>query len=673
MKFKYHFTQTRKNVMRKYQLITLPISLILILLLIQCKKENSVLSQSNVSISSKRLDEQKLPEDFNFSTYQDGTLKIFSDPQTTFKVYGMYRDDDEELLSTIHSKNGEVEQRLSFSTRFSSLRIVAHNETGQKEKIVSNSGGQSFHIVDFTGTGKTNSSAVPTNVLYAVNSDRDFLLVSALDYSYQTLPQLLQGTIACAVDTFNNWVYYHNSGNMYKYDIVSQTHSLAYTNANPFGSGNFPRMEFDCNTQHLFMSNSSTSIKEVDPLTGNVIATYTIQGLVNGSGGGDLTFPPDGNRYLACFSGLYKLDFSVGNGIVQATRISAENMPYQLTSAGYDRQGFLYACTNDTQSKMLKMDPSDGSYVIVKTFPMRINDLGSVVSFSNSICTADSDNDGVCDELDDFPDDSTVCCGQYTPSQLGSGSLAFEDLWPTQGDYDFNDLVVGYNYVQMKNSNDEVVRIKANFQVKAVGASYHNGFGFQIDLNPSDIASISGSRLNNGIVNVDAKGLEIGQSKSTIIVFDDAFDVITHVGGPYINTDPNQALSIGEEIEIVIELNQNLSGSFQPENPFIFVDGDRTHEVHLGNESPTDLANIALLGTLSDHSAPENNIYYKNENNVPWGIDISHNFRYPREKIRIDEGYNYIVNWAMSEGIAYPDWYKDNSGYRNENKLYMKH
>ena len=635
-----------------------------------CKKY----SEPNVNIQNTnlKLGEVVLPASFNFSTYATLDLNLKNVPNTTYKIYGRF-ENEQEYLSTFFSTSQDISKQLEISSHYSSLFIQAYSLEEKKEYEFLLNQQQTSIQFDFTGTFKTAATSMPTNVLYAVNYSKDFLVVKTSDYSYETLPQLSAGSIACAVDTFNNLVYYHNVGKMYQYDIETQVHSIAYTNANPFGGGDFPRMEFDCTTQHLFLSNNSGGIKEVDPANGNVLATYSIQGTVNGSGGGDLTFPPSGDRYLACFSGLYKLDFPVGSGVVQATRLSAENMPYQLTSAGYDRQGFLYACTNDAQSKMLKLDPSDGSYIVVKTFPMRINDLGSVVSFSSSICTADSDNDGICDELDDFPVDSTVCCAQYTPSELGSGSLAFEDLWPSTGDYDFNDLVVGYNYVEMRNTNDKLVKIKAIFQVKAVGASYHNGFGFQLDLNPSDIKSITGASLGQGITSTDSKGLEIGQSKATVIVFEDSYDVIDHVGGAYINTDPNQPLSIGQVVEIVIELNQPLNISAHPENPFIFVDGNRAHEVHLADKAPTDLADLTLFGQLRDRSDATSDIYYKDENNVPWAIDISHNFRYPREKNRVDEGYNFMVNWAMSKGASYSDWYKDNNGYRNVNKLYMKH
>jgi LruC domain-containing protein len=645
-------------------------TLMMLLFLSSCKKE--INSPASSPASDLRLGEVVLPSTFNFSTYSMVDLELTCSPNTTFKIKGKYGS-QADVLGTYFSSSSRLQKQLEIPAFYEDLIIEAYSDKGKKEMKYSLNQPSTLIQSDFTGSFKTSTAVIPTNVLYAVNSNKDFLVVKTSDYSYETLPSLSAGSIACAVDTFNNLVYYHNGGKMYQYDIETQVHSIAYSNANPFGSGNFPRMEFDCTTQHLFMSNGSTSIKEVDPSTGTVISSYTIQGLVNGSGGGDLTFPPNGKRYLACFSGLYELDFTVGNGIVQATRISAENMPYQLTSAGYDRQGFLYAFTNDAQSMMLKLDPQDGSYIVVKTFPMKINDLGSVVSFSSSICTADSDNDGICDELDDFPVDSTVCCAQYTPSELGSGSLAFEDLWPSTGDYDFNDLVIGYNYIEMRNTSDELVKIKAKFQVKAVGASYHNGFGFQLNLNPNDIKSVSGASLGQGITTADSKGLEVGQSTTTIIAFEDSYDVIDHVGGAYINTDPNQPVSIGQVVEIIIELNQPLNVSAHPENPFIFVDGNRGHEVHLADNPPTDLADITLFGLLRDKSDPNTGRYYKDENNVPWAIDISHNFRYPREKNRVDEGYNFMVNWAMSQGNSYKDWYKDNSGYRNVNKLYMKH
>lgn len=616
-----------------------------------------------------------MPADFDFNTYQSVSLDFTSSSNTTYKVYGRYNN-EQEYIGKFGTTTTSAIKELTIPSYFDELYVQAYTFSGLKDYVFDLNNLDTYLSFDFSKNGKWAgkaqvSSGAPQNVLYAANSNKDFLVVSTIDYTYETLPDLLAGTIACAADTVNNVVYYHNNGSMYKYDILTQTHSFAYSAANPFGGGNFPRMEYDHVTSHLFLSNGSTSIKEVDPTNGNVIATYTINGLVNGSGGGDLAFPASGKRYLACFSGLYELIFTTGSSTVQATRISAENMPFQLTSAGYDRDGFIYACTNDSNSKLLKMDPNDGSYVIVKTFNMKINDLGSVISMSNSLCTGDADNDGICDELDDFPQDSTLCCATYTPSELGAGSYAFEDLWPANGDYDFNDLVVSYKYVQLRNQDDELVKLQAIFRVKAVGASFHNGFGFQLDIPGADISNVTGHVLNQGIVTIDSKGLETGQNTSTIIVFEDAFDVIDHVGGAYINTDPEYPTSVGDEIIIEIELNTPMAINVNPSNPFIFVDGVRSHEVHLADGLPTQKMDMTLFGQINDDSDPGAGRYFKDENNVPWGIDISHNFRYPQEKQRIDQGYNYFVTWGMSSGVTYPDWYKDNSGYRNESKLYL--
>ena len=54
---------------------------------------------------------------------------------------------------------------------------------------------------------------------------------------------------------------------------------------------------------------------------------------------------------------------------------------------------------------------------------------------------------------------------------------------------------------------------------------------------------------------------------------------------------------------------------------------------------------------------------------MPWGISIIHDFKVPKENVRIDNAYNFFVDWATSGGATYTDWYKDNPGFRNENLI----
>ncbi|MGB0979843.1 MAG: LruC domain-containing protein, partial [Croceimicrobium sp.] len=100
----------------------------------------------------------------------------------------------------------------------------------------------------------------------------------------------------------------------------------------------------------------------------------------------------------------------------------------------------------------------------------------------------DCDNDGVSDASDDFPcDPARAVRNTYT------GTLSYEDLWPSQGDYDFNDMVVDYEIDHILNGANQLVEIEADWTVRAVGAAYENGFGFTFDgLDPNVISSVNG-------------------------------------------------------------------------------------------------------------------------------------------------------------------------------------
>jgi len=87
----------------------------------------------------------------------------------------------------------------------------------------------------------------------------------------------------------------------------------------------------------------------------------------------------------------------------------------------------------------------------------------------------DSDGDGISDLDDDYPLDAPRAFNNFYPV-ASSGTLAFEDLWPSMGDYDFNDLVLGYRFKTVTNATNQVVEIEKTFTVRANGANLRNGF-----------------------------------------------------------------------------------------------------------------------------------------------------------------------------------------------------
>jgi len=287
----------------------------------------------------------------------------------------------------------------------------------------------------------------------------------------------------------------------------------------------------------------------------------------------------------------------------------------------------------------------------------------------------DTDGDGVPDNFDDFPNDPDKAFNNYYFNQGDFGTLAFEDLWPNTGDYDFNDAVVDYNFNQVTNSDNKLVEIEGTFILRAHGAFFHNGFGFEIPIANNLVANVTGDlSINGNVVQLDSRNLEVGQDNAVIIVWDDAYDVLPQeYPGVGVNTDPSYPFVTPDTLHVKIEFTQiiNLSDvGHPPYNPFIFVDQQREVEVHLPDYTPTQLANEDLLGTGADNSIPAQGRYYKTSSNLPWAINIIEKFDYPAEKVDITAAHLKFAEWAESSGQISYDWWKDLPGYRNDENIY---
>ncbi len=286
----------------------------------------------------------------------------------------------------------------------------------------------------------------------------------------------------------------------------------------------------------------------------------------------------------------------------------------------------------------------------------------------------DTDNDGISDLLDEYPNDATRAFNSFYPNASTTATVAFEDLWPAKADYDFNDLALAFNIQQVLNANNEVVEYKVKMRVKAIGGSYVNGFGFQLDeLVPSDIASITGQVLTQNLITRNANNTEAGQSKAVIICYDSPEPTLNRVGGSMFNTVKTNGTGSSDSIRINIVFSTPQVASkltFTKFNPFIFTNKRRGYEIHMANYRPTDLANTSLFGTFDDRTNPSNNAFYKTTNGMPWAILIPENFVYPIEKTPITGGYNFFDDWAISGGSGYTNWYNNSPGNRNTNNLY---
>ena len=287
----------------------------------------------------------------------------------------------------------------------------------------------------------------------------------------------------------------------------------------------------------------------------------------------------------------------------------------------------------------------------------------------------DSDGDGIPDIQDEYPSDPTLAFNTYYPGSNTFGYLAFEDLWPYRGDYDMNDLIVGYKINSIQNSSNQIKKIKAKIFVKAAGGSFKHGFGIELPLPPAFVQSATGTLRTESYISLNANGTEAGQTNAVIIAFDNSTSLATRPPGFYINTEHGSPIVVSDTISLEITLVNgvplNNLGS-APFNPFLISNMTRGKEIHLADKTPTSLADPSLFNTGQDRTNPALGRFYKSDVNLPWCINIPGSYGIVIEKNKIIDAYLKFASWAQSGGVSYPDWYQNLPGYRNLNKILIR-
>ncbi|MBS4060515.1 MAG: LruC domain-containing protein [Bacteroidetes bacterium] len=311
----------------------------------------------------------------------------------------------------------------------------------------------------------------------------------------------------------------------------------------------------------------------------------------------------------------------------------------------------------------------------VKIFGSALSQTEIQSNYSTTGQSNDQDGDGVADQDDDFPNDPARAFINYFPAE-GYGSLAFEDLWPNKGDYDFNDLVVDYRFKIVTNARNKVSDVIGDFVIKAIGAGFENGFGFQFDGNTvsqEDIL-VEGHILSEDYVQLNQNGTEAGQEELTIIVFDNANKILVPTTGFGVNVFPDQPYIEPDTVRLNIGFKTDKylinDLSIHNFNPFIIINKERGKEVHLPNRKPTSLAAAEFFGQGQDDSNPSTGKYYKTAENLPWALNISSSYDHTIESFQITSAHLKFAAWAESSGVQFPDWFLDLAGYRDKSKIY---
>jgi LruC domain-containing protein len=261
---------------------------------------------------------------------------------------------------------------------------------------------------------------------------------------------------------------------------------------------------------------------------------------------------------------------------------------------------------------------------------------------------------------------------QYYPSASEWATIAFEDNWPSIGDYDFNDLVINYR-ISEYTLNGEVIRVKLEGQIAAVGALHHNGFAFHL---PGILRSTIDENAIRYTINdlpQNISPLEAGRNQAIFIITNDVWDWVSP--GENCNYYRTEA-GCGSDIQMVFSMTLPMANAIPsaqmpefPYDPFLFategydhslafgLPPGRAYEIHLPDKAPTEAFRTDFFGRRDDRSEPQNGRYFVSTNGMPWAINVGVEMQYSLEYMDVIYAYPLFSSFIANQGLVDADWY----------------
>ena len=227
---------------------------------------------------------------------------------------------------------------------------------------------------------------------------------------------------------------------------------------------------------------------------------------------------------------------------------------------------------------------------------------------------------------------------------------AFEDLWPSKGDYDLNDAVVNAKHEKEFDNKGKI--IKETFYLTTYQNYVVLTSGLGLTLNTQGNPSITMKKIAKG--STEAVNASFTKDGNNVYYLTD--DITTEIGTTYI-------------LELTYGSALSSSSQMASIQPFIYrSEGDKNWEVHIPMEAPTAKMNKDYFGKADDCSDPASGLYFVREVNCHYpfafylhGVNISvfeeTILKRSNESKRIDELFPDFLKWSMSNGETNHNWY----------------
>lgn len=276
----------------------------------------------------------------------------------------------------------------------------------------------------------------------------------------------------------------------------------------------------------------------------------------------------------------------------------------------------------------------------------------------------------------------------YYPGENSWTTIAFEDEWPLQNDYDLNDIAFQYR-TGVSEKDGKITHIVLTGQLHANGGDYHNGFAVRLPGIARGLIDEANILYTINGMKKGASPLETGTTDAVFIATNDIRNYTGRIEGcNYFRTEEGCDAPVDNVFEFTISApfktgQEPLASSFpsSPYDPFIFatpntwrhhmfngVNPGRGLEIHMKNQAPTSKFNASFYGMADDRSDPDNNLYFQNENGLPWAIEVPGDWEYPKEKTGLLEAYPKFKDFVESKGARESTWFSKSKA--NANKVF---
>lgn len=269
----------------------------------------------------------------------------------------------------------------------------------------------------------------------------------------------------------------------------------------------------------------------------------------------------------------------------------------------------------------------------VITYVDQINRTLNILLSMAPVIEPDTDGDGIIDRHDHFPEDATRATTVRYPTQ-GYYTIAFEDLYPQQGDADFNDYVVRAVYEEDLNAAGQLVRLRGQMQHIARGAGYKHTLRLTLP-------GMHGSYLH--LQRFKPSGETIATQSYTVDNFKD-IEIMPRSDQTLTrsNTQPGQSMLPGQRIafEVIANggINRNLLGNL-PYDLHLHV-LNTNHDIHFAGRYHDENGNDTFLDAQG----------------FPWALLVPGDFAWPYERHNIHQAYEFFDDWYLSAGTESHDW-----------------